>query len=206
MKTCSKCGETKALERFQARKTAKDGYCSSCKDCYNKYRAEWEARNPNKKQEYARKAFQKWYHENGGKEVRRKYGSDNREILNEYQRGWRAENLEKVNGWAREATRRKRAIKWGADADRGITVDALRQRDGEFCCYCSHPLDFKSIKHTQNKAHIEHITPIKRGGTHTWGNVALACAACNYVKGSREFLWDFFPGMRQWDSSLEGVL
>jgi hypothetical protein len=37
VKRCSKCGATKALDRFHVRWRAKDGRASWCKDCFNAY-------------------------------------------------------------------------------------------------------------------------------------------------------------------------
>jgi 5-methylcytosine-specific restriction endonuclease McrA len=31
---------------------------------------------------------------------------------------------------------------------------------------------------------IDHITPISKGGTHTWDNVGLACKRCNTLKSN----------------------
>lgn len=32
---------------------------------------------------------------------------------------------------------------------------------------------------------LEHIIPLAKGGTHTWGNVACSCRACNGMKGAK---------------------
>lgn len=33
--------------------------------------------------------------------------------------------------------------------------------------------------------HIDHMTPISRGGSGTWSNVALSCKMCNLSKGAK---------------------
>lgn len=42
------------------------------------------------------------------------------------------------------------------------------------CAYCGT---------TQGRIEIEHMLPVSRGGTDSWSNVVLACAACNAQKG-----------------------
>lgn len=34
---------------------------------------------------------------------------------------------------------------------------------------------------------LDHVLPIARGGSHTWGNVACSCRGCNRSKGSTPF-------------------
>lgn len=52
------------------------------------------------------------------------------------------------------------------------TVDDLT------CYYCSTVL-------LPEQAHIEHKTPVSRGGTNSRANLVLACAACNLSKGRK---------------------
>ena len=52
MKTCKKCGETKALSEYQKSNRTVDGHLGSCKACGNVYRATWHANNPDKSKEY----------------------------------------------------------------------------------------------------------------------------------------------------------
>lgn len=45
MKTCSRCGQTKALNAFYARKAASDGLYSHCKQCHNVACRKWQSKN-----------------------------------------------------------------------------------------------------------------------------------------------------------------
>ena len=47
--------------------------------------------------------------------------------------------------------------------------DDKQERDGTIICGDRYPL-------------IDHIVPLSKGGKHSWGNVALACRGCNYMK------------------------
>lgn len=53
-KTCSKCGEEKALELFRKQKLNKSGYAADCKACHSKYMTAYYANNPEKNAEKVR--------------------------------------------------------------------------------------------------------------------------------------------------------
>lgn len=70
----------------------------------------------------------------------------------------------------------------------GDRIDRIRvfERDGWRCHICGH----KTLRSMLGKNHdrapqLDHIVTLADGGTHTWGNVACACAQCNWSKGSR---------------------
>ena len=46
-----------------------------------------------------------------------------------------------------------------------------------YCYYCTDPLN--------GTYHVEHKTPLSRGGLHDFRNVRLSCASCNLRKGTR---------------------
>jgi 5-methylcytosine-specific restriction endonuclease McrA len=53
------------------------------------------------------------------------------------------------------------------------------KRYGTLTCYlCENPITFK-------KDHLEHKTPLSRGGTHEYNNLAVACQKCNLRKNSK---------------------
>lgn len=49
------------------------------------------------------------------------------------------------------------------------------ERDGFICASCG----------TENDLTIDHVTPIKRGGTHDLDNLQVLCQSCNSRKGAR---------------------
>ena len=57
--------------------------------------------------------------------------------------------------------------------------ERVRQRAGNRCEYCGLHQDDSPLA----ALHIEHIIPIKHGGTDDLGNLALACIHCNLHKG-----------------------
>jgi HNH endonuclease len=57
------------------------------------------------------------------------------------------------------------------------------------CAYCDCELN--------GDYHVEHMTPLSRGGMHDWSNIALACPTCNLrknaktVEGVTQFLYRY---------------
>lgn len=49
-------------------------------------------------------------------------------------------------------------------------------QDG-LCLYCSRPLE--------DRGHIDHMTPLSRGGSNHPSNICWACVSCNLSKGQR---------------------
>ena len=70
-----------------------------------------------------------------------------------------------------------------------IKLDEVIERDNGICyiCGCRTSKDdhyYRRGWFTAGDSYptIEHVVPIARGGTHTWGNVRLACHKCNREK------------------------
>lgn len=83
---------------------------------------------------------------------------------------------------------RRRARLAGTQFDRAVSHDSLRARDGDRCAYCDAVMDFtrgRRGRHARNKATIDHVVPIARGGAHTFENTVLACLSCNFSKNDK---------------------
>lgn len=184
LRICKGCGEPKPFDQFHRDKRNPDGYRAQCKPCRNTFMAN--------------------------------YYEDNREQRVAYERGRRsnqAEHLraldmaryerhkEKRIALASEHVKIRRARLAGVETDPGVTVPALRRIHGDHCCYCGIEMTFKRGKRGEgiapNRATLEHIMPISKGGGHTLANTALACHRCNVTKNNKT--------TEQWAESL-GVL
>lgn len=75
----------------------------------------------------------------------------------------------------RPATRRPGGSVIHVAMKRAMRKVALRDC-GQRCVYCSVHLD-------QHTATLDHVVPLARGGAHDPGNVVVACAPCNRLKG-----------------------
>lgn len=91
------------------------------------------------------------------------------------------DNPELVAEEARKHASRRRARENDAFVD-DINRDVLIEMWGGFCYLCMNPLPENSVEKT-----VEHITPLSRGGLHSWENVAPADRACNSRKGTMTF-------------------
>ena len=64
-----------------------------------------------------------------------------------------------------------------------LTVTQWQERVAEFggyCAYCLAPLG--------DDVHMDHMTPLSRGGNHTLSNVVPCCKSCNSKKYTRTLL------------------
>ncbi len=84
------------------------------------------------------------------------------------------------------------------------TRDFVRHRAGLCCEYCQLPESLSPLARLQ----IEHIRPLKHGGTDDIENLALACIDCNLRKGPNLSGIDpdtdaieplFHPRLQSWD-------
>lgn len=59
-----------------------------------------------------------------------------------------------------------------------ISRRTVWERDNESCWLCKKPVAFTDM-------HLDHVVPVSQGGTHTYGNVKVACKGCNLRKGAK---------------------
>lgn len=110
-----------------------------------------------------------------------------RDRAREFQRRARAEYAARGEsyrarwGWASYGSSRRRAMVNSPDAD-VITRGALGDRDGWNCGLCARPVDPSVSYPDPLSASVDHVLPLSRGGTHTWGNVQIAHNRCNVSK------------------------
>ncbi len=124
-------------------------------------------------------------------EVRRKAERERADVLTDWEKDW---DQSVRPSWVRlTLSQRRAAIKYPEEAyaeiDRGIDANALYQRHwDEFnkkprCYLCGRVMHLRDILNSEHHAHLDHIVPLSKGGTHTWENVALTHGACNQKKG-----------------------
>lgn len=184
MKACSACGETKPADEFYRRG---DKLRAACKVCTNAQNREWHRRNPHKQLEYDKRFAQskpdqakartrRWREKNPDKvrqaSQNRKRGPNrkrNREYDREYARAWNAANPGKRRLTQHKYRARKMANKVG-----NVSLQEARAILNRACMYCGGVAE-----------HLDHVVPISRGGAHSVGNLAPACASCNLSKRNR---------------------
>ena len=176
MKTCKQCKAEKQFTEFSKKAKAKDGLQFNCKSCTAEYHAAWSIANREKRS--AQMA---------------KYRIANREKLAAYQSeyhaanpgnraaqhaAWRAANPDKHA----ESRRNRRAMKRSAEGKHtSADVRAIFEAQRGLCANCKTKL-FKSGK---QKFHVDHVMPLKLGGSNWPANLQCLCPSCNTSKGAK---------------------
>jgi 5-methylcytosine-specific restriction endonuclease McrA len=62
---------------------------------------------------------------------------------------------------------------------------ALRERDGDLCQLCLSLIDFDLPIRTPGSRTVDHVLPVRAGGTDEPDNLWLAHLVCNQRKGAR---------------------
>ena len=78
----------------------------------------------------------------------------------------------------------------GVVVDKEVTRARVRELCGDSCSYCGAPAG--------SDGHIDHRTPLSRGGPHSYENLCVSCKTCNQVKGqltAEEFLRSGYLGV-----------
>lgn len=79
--------------------------------------------------------------------------------------------------------RKRIAIQRGASSSESIKPSRVFDRDGWRCYLCSVPTPSELRgTHHPHAPELDHVTPLSRGGSHTYTNIRGACRACNIGK------------------------
>ena len=78
----------------------------------------------------------------------------------------------------------RRARKLGVEYE-VINRRTVFDRDGWICGICYEPVDPSLRWPHAESVSLDHVIPLSRGGSHTYGNVQCAHARCNTRKGAR---------------------
>lgn len=73
--------------------------------------------------------------------------------------------------------------------DKNVSLGAVYKRFNGICVLCGCKTKLNDYMHAKGTIitgntypSVDHITPISKGGNHTWDNVQLVCRMCNCVK------------------------
>ena len=177
MKTCTKCGEEKPLDKFNRRKLSADGLESRCRDCARAYYVANRAR--------ALERNAAWYVKNRERVLQQQaeYVATNYDKVQARRAGYRSRNPEKIREYQAanphhwwESNYRKRAAKFGFEAMViPFTREELIARYGDACHHCGGPFE-----------HLDHYpVPVALGGAHSLDNCVPSCATCNTAQAAR---------------------
>lgn len=202
VKRCSKCKEAREASEFGRDNRKSDGLQSHCRPCQRAANRHRYQEDPEKYKAMVKRhrdadpaaflASRREYwaknREHLNQKQRDRY-SDNPEAWNERSRAYYAANTEKVNAsckaWkqrnrdkAKSYAARYRGRKLSATKDvEALDVWQMYEDQDGLCAYCETPLF--------GEFHVEHMTPLVRGGLHDWTNLAVTCARCNHRKHTK---------------------
>jgi len=175
-KICTKCKIEKPFEAFTRTKQMKDGrlsYCTACKSAAAKARKQANPDKYSSKQaEYDRRYIER--HPDRVRDVKRKWHQENSEKARETAAKWRDKNRNRVRLYIRMANARRRA---NGGRNSIHLVDEIMKAQRGMCVACKISL--------KNGYHIDHVMPIKLGGSNERTNLQLLCPTCNLQKKAR---------------------
>ncbi len=121
---------------------------------------------------------------------RQAYYLANKEDIKARIAAYKQSNPDSVRASENRRRSRKRAAEGSYTAN---DVTAMYESQDGLCAYCEAPLD--------GKYHVDHMTPLCRGGTNGWENLALVCPFCNQSKYTRT-VEEFFNNRRLVSESM----
>lgn len=212
-KICTKCKTEKNIDCFGKKHDTKDSLAAICKNCANIKTAIWRKNNPQKtklqvKEWYKNNkeksnAYHAKYRLTHPRKPNTKWREENRVRINELRNLRHLENPEKRkmqnNAWYennKELCKKKNA-EWTKNNPEKIKIKNQKRRTAKStgsltathikAMYISQkekcPVCKKSIK---DKYHIDHVTPLAKGGSNDIENIQLLCPFCNLSKGAKD--------------------
>jgi len=194
-KICTKCHESKPLDQFGKDSRRRDGLQGRCKPCTNAANRVSYAANP-ERHAPSRRAYRA-AHPDQKRIADRRWRAENPKKVNAAARKWRSANPEKSRAashrWAalnpESVTANSRAYQ-AANREARATIDhrrrARKRGNGIFAVTAAEIAAMLAepcyICGTAPSEHVDHIIAIARGGRHSVGNLAGACATCNQQK------------------------
>lgn len=158
---------------------------------------EWRRANPDR----AREGVQRWCEANRDKlrEHKRQYRAANVDKVREREREWAEANRDKLREnyrrWAEVDPDRARAVKQRSSHSRrararnafieAVDPATVYEQDHWVCHICGEAVNSELTWPDPLSVSLDHITPLIKGGKHSYENCATAHLRCNQSKGAR---------------------
>lgn len=208
-KYCTKCGEWKLFTEYHRNTKTKDGHVSRCKECTKKYTKQFYKDNvayyknitrhyKSEKSEWYKEYMKKYQKENAEKiksrkkkqyqnnveyykEISKQRYKDKPEYFKQYGRKYRQSERGREADFRRNLKRRSNINNVEFTS---LERKEILERDNWTCQCCGIKVhDRKSGNwNTNDKAEIDHIIPISKGGNSELNNLQVLCRTCNRSK------------------------
>ncbi len=176
-KQCGRCEEVKSVAEFYRCSSRRDGLAGLCKRCYEAWKKERAAANPELRER--KKAYEaQWRRENPerAKANHDRWREQNREQIQTYWKNHRELYPDKHRVWNAARNRRYFARKNAAEGEfTGPQWKALCEFY-EYTCLCCG---------ARGKVEVDHVVPISKKGSNGVENLQPLCRSCNASKGAR---------------------
>lgn len=178
--TCMECQREKSRARYPDRDRDAERERLRVWKKNNREKVRGEAREYNNRPEI--KARQKAYYADNYEHIREgrlaRY-AEQRQGRIAYSKAWCEANPDKAREHSRMGMCVRRARKRGAGGTHTATdLAAILKVQGNRCAYCRTSLNGIA-------KHVDHIIPLKRGGSNARSNLQYLCRPCNQSKGAK---------------------
>jgi hypothetical protein len=191
-KRCCRCGEAKSFDCFHSDKSKRDGKTSRCIDCNKAAAKQWHTENQSRHKQTAAEYYrrnredillrQSIYRKENVERLRamsKRWRQKNRDRKRENDLRWHGQNRDRVLIYRRTSESRRRATKDASQVHyTSKDVERLRILQKGRCASCRIRLgeDF----------HVDHRTPLAKGGDNGPLNIQLLCKSCNCRKSAKD--------------------
>lgn len=173
------------------KRSGPSGLSSLCRECIRRQNRAWRDKNPGRVAQSARERRKTWTPEQleqNRERSRANYRRNKAEII-EHRRNYHLANKERISIRSREYyernkeqhlaySRKRKALKRAAEGTHTFAeVWAMYESQDGLCAYCEVPLF--------GVYHVDHMTPLSRGGSNDWSNLAITCPSCNLRKNAK---------------------
>jgi 5-methylcytosine-specific restriction endonuclease McrA len=179
MKHCARCDRWLPVDDFalaQGNRSGPHKRQAYCHWCGAEKSYEWKTLNREAKKRHARKSYWKNREKNIARCRVENMTEEQRLTKNARQRVYRKAHPELILMLNR--TRRLTEAAAGGQIDRR-TVERLLALQQNRCAVCG-------IELTNVAFHVDHRTPLSRGGTNEFSNLQILCKSCNLRKSGRD--------------------
>lgn len=162
---CSRCCETKPANAFTKNRGNKDGLQAYCKPCNATWANNKRRLDPSVQQRQNELRKEKWRH----------YRDYNKILYHKRILKIRLDYTNNKERYKANANRRRGRIKECEGSHSKADILSLFEAQGGMCSYCR--------RDVFNSYHVDHKTPIARGGSNWPSNLQITCSECNLQKG-----------------------